>query len=262
MLFRSFSVTYSGFRNSDTYQTSQISGQPAYATLATVSSSVGNYAVNASMGTLSAPNYDFTFVSGKLSVTKATLKVYADYLSRTYGSPNPQLTVYYSGFKNGEIFEYSDIKGAPQVTTPAVASTPPGIYDINVAQGTLESGNYAFEFNDAKLTVNKAMLMIKADSKRRVFGVENPQLTISYSGFMNGEDLASSDINGAPVVFTSATPESFAGMYDIIVDKGSMYSNNYAFDFENGKLVIGRALLTIKAENKSKVYGEASPKLS
>ena len=75
-----FSVTYNGFRNSDTYQTSQISGEPAYATLATVSSSVGNYAVNASMGTLSAPNYDFTFVSGKLSVTKATLKVYADYL--------------------------------------------------------------------------------------------------------------------------------------------------------------------------------------
>jgi len=64
-----FTVTYSGFVNGDT--ASVLGGSPALSTTATSSSSAGTYPITVTQGSLTDPNYTFTFVNGTLSVVQA-----------------------------------------------------------------------------------------------------------------------------------------------------------------------------------------------
>src|SRR5207244_10453453 len=68
-LFRS-TASYMGFVNNES--ASVFSGVPSLTTTATVTSSVGGYAITAGAGTLAATNYDFSFVNGTLTINKAT----------------------------------------------------------------------------------------------------------------------------------------------------------------------------------------------
>jgi len=61
-------ATISGFVNGQTLATSGVTGSPTCTTTATNSSPGGTYPITCSMGTLGAPNYSFTFVSGTLTV--------------------------------------------------------------------------------------------------------------------------------------------------------------------------------------------------
>ncbi|MGO9325751.1 MAG: MBG domain-containing protein [Terracidiphilus sp.] len=143
-------LTYmiNGFVNRD--PSSAVSGTPALSTTATTGSSPGNYPITISTGSLAAANYSFLFVPGTLTITKRTLTVTANNVTRAYGVANPaNFTVGYSGFVNGD----TSVAGNPAVTTTAVATSLPGSYPIIVVQGTLTSANYTFNFVDGTLTV-------------------------------------------------------------------------------------------------------------
>ena len=84
-----FTATISGFQNGETLGTIGITGNPGFTSGGTVTSPVGNCTISVSLGTLAAPNYNFQFTNGTLSITPATLLVAADNKSRMYGDPNP-----------------------------------------------------------------------------------------------------------------------------------------------------------------------------
>jgi len=69
--------TLSGFVKGDT--PSVVSGSAALSTTASSSSPAGHYPITVSAGTLSAANYDFTFVDGTLTVQPKILDVRLDY---------------------------------------------------------------------------------------------------------------------------------------------------------------------------------------
>jgi hypothetical protein len=69
-------------------------------------------------------------------------------------------------------------------------------------------------------------------------GSQVPTPTASYSGFVNGETLATSDVTGAPSLTTTATTASAPGTSTITAGKGGLASNNYAFSFVNGTLTV------------------------
>src|SRR5207247_2422863 len=91
-------------------------------------------------------NYALTYVGASLTISKATLTVSADNMSRAYGAANPAFTASYSGFKNGETLATSGVTGYPSLTTFATAtsSVSGSPYTITAALGTLASGNYDF----------------------------------------------------------------------------------------------------------------------
>ncbi len=94
--------------------------------------------------------------------------------------------------------------------------------------------------NFAKVTVNKAVLTVTANSTNRPYGAPNPVLTASYSGFVNG-DTFNSAVTGAPVLMTSATATSTPGNYVIVCPVGSLAATNYSFSFVNGTLTVTSA---------------------
>jgi|GEM_PF-1864945 len=257
-----FTVSYSGFLNGQTLASSGITGAPSFTTDATEASDAGNYSINVAAGTLASANYTFAFESGKLTIGKATVTITANDNSRKYGEANPDFTATYSGFVNGETLATSGITGAPSLTTSATATSTVGQYDITATTGSLSSTNYSFQFQTGKLTVNKASVLVKADDKVKVFGDPNPALTASYIGLANGETYATSGITGTPAMSTDASLNSPVGLYDITITSGTLASANYDFNFESGKLNVTRAIITVTAENKVKVYGQSNPELT
>ncbi|TML85690.1 MAG: hypothetical protein E6G08_13640, partial [Actinobacteria bacterium] len=243
----SFTASFSGFKNGETLATSGVTGSPSLTAAATASSAVSGspYTITAAVGTLAAGNYSFSFVNGSLTVTKASLTVTADDKSRGYGDANPVFTASYGGFKNGETLATSGVTGSPSLTTTATASSAVGGYAIAAAAGTLAATNYTFSFANGQLTVTKASLTVTADNKSRVYGDANPAFTASFSGFKNGETLATSGVTGSPSLSTTASAASPVASYTITAAVGTLAAGNYSFSFAHGQLTVTPASLTV-----------------
>src|SRR5205807_2105799 len=96
-----FIASYSGFVNAETLATSGVTGTPGLATAADNMSAAGTtHAITVAVGSLLAGNYDFSFVNGTLTITKAHLTVTANNASRSYGGANPTFTVTLATFVN------------------------------------------------------------------------------------------------------------------------------------------------------------------
>ncbi|RSV41142.1 filamentous hemagglutinin N-terminal domain-containing protein [Sphingomonas sp. ABOLE] len=221
----------------------------ALGTSAGVTSPVGSYAIG--QGTLSGgANYALSFTGGTLSVTPRALTVTVQDRSMVYGDATPALT--YSlggaGLVNGDT-----LSGA--LATSAGATSPVGGYAIG--QGTLAaSANYALSFTGATLSVTPRALTVTADDRSMVYGNGTPALTYSLggAGLVNGDTLS-----GA--LATSAGVTSAVGSYAI--GQGTLTAGaNYALGFTGGTLSVTPRSLTIAANDRTMVYGDALPALT
>jgi gliding motility-associated-like protein len=240
---------FSGFVNGD--NEAMIDVNPIPATTALMSSNAGAYPIIATGG--SDNNYDFIYIAGTLTVTKASLSVTADNKSKTYGEVNPALTFVYSGFVLDDDQTQLDVD--PVISTTALTTSDAGSYGIVLSGGS--DNNYSFAFTNGTLTVNKAALNAKADNKSKTYGDQNPVLTISYEGFVNGDNASKIT---EPSVNTAALTGSSAGTYPIVLTDNT--TKNYTLTLTNGVLTVNKATLSVTAENKSKQYGDAVPALT
>jgi hypothetical protein len=250
-----FSAAYSGFANNDT--ASVLTGTPSF-TPATAPATAGTSPITATQGTLMAANYTFTFVNGTLTVNKALLTVKADDQSKGYGAALPALTGILTGVVNGDGITATYATGA--TTTSPVGAYP---ITVNLIDPNTKLSNYDVTTTNGTLTINKALVTVIADNATRQYGDANPTFTASYSGFKNGETLATSGVMGTPSLITTATPASAIGSnYVITAAVGGLTSANYEFAFVNGTLTITARPVTVTADTKEKVYGAADPAFS
>jgi hypothetical protein len=164
-----------------------------------------------------------------LTVNKAALTITAQNASRTYGAANPAFVVSYSGFVNGE---NASVLGGSLAFNSATVSSAVGSYPITPSG--LSSSNYEISFVDGTLTVTKASLTVTAQNASRQEGEANPSFTVSYSGFVNGENASA--LGGTLVFSTSANASSPAGSYPIV--PSGLTSANYEISFVNGTLTV------------------------
>jgi len=245
-----FTVTYSGFRNSDTADDLDV--KPVASSTETAGSNAGSYVIEVAGG--ADNNYNFTYASASLVIEKASLQVTADNKTKVYGSDNPVLTYTYSGFVNSD--NGDDIDQQPVITTTADKTSPVGDYSVTLASGS--DNNYDIIRTNGSLLVTKATLVATADNKSKTYGQINPALTISYSGFVNSD--GTSDLDDLPVASTATTSTSDAGTYPIVLT--DVTDNNYEVTTVDGTITINKAVLVITAENKTKIYGQVNPELS
>ena len=115
---------------------------------------------------------------------------------------------------------------------------------VNLSGITLSGANasqYILAVPTATADILPATVTVAADDQTRAYGAANPTLTSTFSGFVNGETLATSDITGSPSLTTTATTTSAAGSYPIVTVAGTLASANYSFVFVNGTLTVGPA---------------------
>jgi gliding motility-associated-like protein len=243
-------IGYNGFVNGNDEDV--IDTIPHVSTDALNSSNAGTYTITADGGMDN--NYSFSYFSGSLTIGKAALMVTADSITKSYGDANPDLTYTYYGFVNSD--EPSVIDLNPVIMTTADELSDVGFYPIVLTGGS--DNNYELTRTDGEISVGKATITAAADNKGKIYGESNPALTISYSGFKNSEDTAA--IDSPPVASTPATDSSDAGSYPVILSAAT--DNNYDITNVDGILTIGKVTLTVTADDKSRIYGEANPVLT
>jgi MBG domain-containing protein len=194
-------------------------------------------------------------VQRTFTVHKASLTIRADDASRHYGDPNPAFTYSPSGLVNGETLA-AVTNGAVSCDSPAGQASDAGSYAINCG-GDLTSRNYDVTFAPGTLSVAKATLTVKANDANRRYGESNPAFDYALSGFVTGDGPAA--VDGSASCSSSAGPSSDVGDYAIACAQGTLAANNYDFDFSAGTLSVHKAPLTIKADDKTRRYGEPNP---
>ncbi|MBD8487375.1 gliding motility-associated C-terminal domain-containing protein [Echinicola sp. CAU 1574] len=239
-----WTVSYSGFVNGDdetslggTLDVSRAAGED-----------VGNYVIMASGHTSS--NYSISYVEGNFEITQAALTVTADDKSKVYGSTDPGFTVSYAGFVNGD--DATDLGGTLDVSRAAGEDV--GNYAI-MASG-YSSSNYTISYVDGNFEITQAALTVTADDKSKVYGSTDPGLTVSYAGFVNGDDATA--LGGTLAVSRAAGED--VGNYAI--SASGYTSSNYTISYVDGNFEITQAALTVTADDKSKVYGSTDPALT
>lgn len=140
----SLSISYQGFKLQD--DETDITA-PTVSTNATNESGAGTYAIELTGGT--ADNYELVLTNGTITVTKATLMVSADDVTRNKGEANPSFSITYEGFKNND--GENDLDTPPQASTTATASSDRGTYEIVLSGGS--DDNYEFNLMNGTLTV-------------------------------------------------------------------------------------------------------------
>jgi hypothetical protein len=214
---------------------------------AAASAGAGTYAINVSGA--SSANYALSYTPGNLVVSKAQLVVQADDKGRAYGDANPALTYRVSGLANGDT-ETAALPTKPTLATAATASSAKGTYPITVTGGA-PSANYTLARQDGMLTVAERAITVTAAPQTKTYGTTDPALTytVSKGSLATGDSLTGSLDRAAGQA---------VGSYRI--GQGTLTAGaNYAITFEPASLAVTPRAITVAAEAKSKVYGDADP---
>lgn len=246
-----FMFAYSGFKNND--DADCLTTPPVVVTSATPTSSVGEYEI--APNGAEATNYAISYTSGTLTVNKARLSIQAEAVERMYGDENPKFTFVYSGFKNEETFDV--LTNRPSAKTEAIATSAVGTYEI-VPSGA-EAQNYDMTYKNGILTITKAPLAVSVVSTQKEYGEANPTIELVYSGLKNNDN--EDCISDKPAITIDADKKSDVGEYTITVSGGN--AQNYAFvEYNEGKLTVVKAPLTVIAENKERLYFDVNPEFT
>ena len=238
----SFAASYSGFKNNETEAV--LTKKPTLKTTATSGSAPGIYEITASGA--EAKNYDIEYVAGKLTIAEADpITVTVKSVSREYGEANPAFDYTVEG---------GTLDGIPTISCTATAKSDVGTYDITIAKGTVK--NYNVTFVAGKLTITKAPLTIKAGTYTKKQGEKNPEFTLTYEGFKNGETEAV--LTKKPTATTAATTASAVGDYEVKVSGAE--AKNYEISYVNGTLKVTDAdAVVVTAKSYTRTYGDKNP---
>ncbi|HCZ36020.1 MAG TPA: hypothetical protein DHV26_08850, partial [Cytophagales bacterium] len=149
--------------------------KPLANTAANATYSVGSYPITVAGGVDN--NYNFSYVAGALSVTKANLTATANNQSRLFGTPNPEFTITYTGFVNAE--NATVIDTAPVAVTTATQASAVGGYPITVSGGV--DNNYSFTYQQGTLTVTPNFPPTLTNFE--IETLEDQPLTFTYNTF-------------------------------------------------------------------------------
>jgi gliding motility-associated-like protein len=246
----SLSAAYTGFVNNETQAV--LTTLATASTSATVASPVNSYAITASGA--AAANYSFNYVAGALTVTPAPLTITANVATKIYGAALPALTAGYTGLVNGDTF--ASLTTQPTLVTPATIASPVGSYPVTA--GAAVAANYTITYAAGSISVTPAPLTIMPNNVSVSYGAAIPALTTGYTGFVNNDDATK--LTAQPVLNTTYTSASAVAAYPITASGAA--SPNYTITYANGTLTVNKAVLTVTANNATKVYGAANPALA
>ena len=124
----------------------------------------------------------------------------ADNKSKTYGDDNPALTATVVGeVSGGAAINYS-------LATTALKFSNVGNYPITVTLGS--NPNYAVTPIDGTLSIGQKYASVTADPKSKTYGDDNPALTATVAGTVNGDTLNYTLATTAASSRTSVTTRS------------------------------------------------------
>ena len=242
-------VSYSGFVNGE--GVSVLGGSVSYGGTAQGAVNAGSYTLTASG--LSSSNYTIAYVDGSLAVAKATLTLAG---SKTYdGTGGFAASAFGSGGTlagvNGETLT---LTGSGSVASADVSAGTQALSlgSLILTNGTGLASNYQIASAGNTGTVTPAALTVTANNASKTYDGQaySGGNGVSYSGFVNGEGV--SVLSGSVSYGGTAQGAVNAGSYALTAS--GLTSSNYTIAYVGGSLTVGKADLTVTANNASKTY--------
>lgn len=224
-----FKVILSGFVNGDTFATA-VDSLPTPTTNASKTSPPGQYHVSLVNGV--SQNYAFSTTEATLTVTNATPTCNGTVTAQniTYGQDVLQATL------QGTFLDanYNIIPG--QLLWTQNTPSRPNAGTVQ-REWTFFPANPYFKSLSGytTVTVDKAMLTVTANSYTITRGEPLPEFTLSYAGFVNGDDASA--LSSLPVATCTATSSATPGSFPITLSGGQ--AQNYELKLVNGTLTVG-----------------------
>ncbi len=229
--------------------------QPACSSTVIATTGVGSYSgANTCSGAID-PNFDFTYLPGDATVTKASLTIKATDGSMTYGGSPPTITVAsYTGFLNGD--NSTDLTTQATCASQATSSSRVGSYQSTCSGAS--ASNYTISYAPGSVTVNPAALKITASDATTIYGTA-PTITPTYTGFVNGDSAAS--LTTEP---TCASTDAGSGQVGTSYDSScsEAVDSNYTISYATGSVTITPAPLTIAASSPTFSYWGTLPPIT
>ncbi|MEL6560847.1 MAG: MBG domain-containing protein [Bacteroidota bacterium] len=241
-------LSYDGFLSGD--DVSSLAAMPMVSTSAGALSDAGQYAI--AVAAAADDVYEIVTENGILTINKAILNVSTGNYSKTYLDELPVIGLTYDGFLGGETVVNLD--AVPDFSLSANANSDAGVYPVIIS--AVIDTNYEIVRENGILTIDKATLNASVGEYSKVYGEQNPDFIITYTGFVGGEDL--SVIDNPLNAVTDASQTSDVGDYNISFERGT--DNNYEIIPVNGTLEITKAALSATALDQEKSYGQANPR--
>ena len=212
----------------------------------------GSYVTRCAGGV--STNYNLTYGTGTLTITKATVTVTASSATITYGTAVPAVTFTTNPTPITWTAQPTCATYANATSTVALTGTQPvGTYVTRCAGGT--SANYAPAFVNGTLTVTAATLTVTASSPAAItYGTTTPAVTFTT--------------NPTPITWTTTptcavyatTDAGFATPLVGVQNAGAYITHcsngvaaNYAVTYVNGGLTINKAAVTVTASSPAAI---------
>ena len=207
-------------------------------------------------GGFSESNYNVTYTGADLTINPRPIELTASNRARTYGSSlalgNTDFTLTSGSYANSE--SVSSVNLQAQNSYDSSLTQGAGTYTDEITIGSASgdasgfaAANYAISYTSGDLTINPAALTITADNVSKVYGGADPVRTLTYNGFMNGEDdsvIFSLDV-------TAPTGSSATAGTHAVTPSGATAAN-YNISFIPGTLSVGKASLVVTANDAAK----------
>ena len=285
-------VTFSNFANGQTENTSGLlSGAVSYTPIADATKTTGyaqgavhagEYSVDLKNSTLSAANYKFKYVPGKLTIKPIDIHFTAPSGERIYGTSNDNVTMTSSTTHTGTLLSGDSFAKytvtATDGTNDVTERTGVGNYTMTLKGAALATGSrslatdYHITSDPGTLTIKKRALTITAGDKSRAYGDANATAgyvnntakvnvaaTTATTGLVNGDTI--DDVT--ETIDPTATVTTNAGTAGLWTKASAAHFSqgtaaNYDITYVNGHFNITKRALTLAAGDKSRIYGTAN----
>lgn len=185
------------------------------------------------------------------TINKAPMTLTVNDIQREYGDPNPTFTCNITGFVNGE--NEQSLGTTPTFECEAKQISNVGDYRI---LASLDAPNYEITYKYGTLSVLKAPLTVTVLDATKIYGNENPDFSLSFTGLKNNETAPKWSVN--PIITTTATAASGVGQYIVNISEG-VAPNYDVTKYNPGTLTVSKRDLTVKANDCERLYGEENP---
>jgi filamentous hemagglutinin family protein len=263
-------ATVSGLKGSDSFT---VTGYGT-GTNASVTPYADTLQATADSGT-SAGNYNIIYTNGALTIGKANAYVLVTpSQTSTYGlTPGIAYSFYTNSSGVGGSAVVPSATGTAVFTNAPTATSNSATYSLTYASG-LTSSNYILNpaAGGVNYVVNPAPLVVTGANNNATYS-GLPQINSGASATVNGTaatvtgnsiatGIGSDTFTiGGYAVGTHASSTAYADALGLTAGSGTL-PGNYSITYNNGGLTIVKATLTVTAENKTKLYGDANPALT
>ena len=228
-----FSETYTGFVEGESKD--NLNGSATYTGEGVTNTNVGTY--NYSVKGYSSQNYTISYQPGTLTITKAPITVNGIVANdKVYdGTTNATINTSYMLIDNLVEGDIIKVKSSTAKFTTTDAGQSKTVELSTEFEGSSISNYLITQQASTTAQIIKAPLIVSVNTVSTPYlGVPYQNFTVSYNGFVNGED--ENVLDGEIKFIGSGASSIETGVYD--VSANGLVSHNYEIEFEAGVLTI------------------------